>query len=126
MSVEDPFEELRKQKDMAYGERNKLVAVLSKIFPAWISRHDDNDKSWEDDWRWIVFVLVPTRVVMQQVSWHIHDSELPEFEHLDVRPNIWDGHSTDEKYKRLEEITVTKVMTTSDKVHVFIPGIMML
>lgn len=49
------------QKDAAYTERNKLVCALSKIYPAWLERHPDTDVTWEDDWRWIVFIKIPTR-----------------------------------------------------------------
>lgn len=92
---------LKKEKDGAYSERNKLVAALSKLFPASLERHPDEDKAWEDDWRWIVFVDLPTG----QVSWHIHDSELSNFDHLERhRGRSWDGHSTEEKYERLERI----------------------
>lgn len=92
------IEELEKQKDGAYWERNQLVAALSKIFPSSLERHPDSDTSWEDDWRWIVFVDLPTG----QASWHIHDSELDNFKHL-LRNcgRTWDGHTTEEKYQRL-------------------------
>lgn len=88
----------RKAKDGAYSERNNLVAALSKLFPASLERHEESDKSWEDDWRWIVFINLPTG----QVSWHIHDSELPGFNHLHrICGRVWDGHTTEEKYARL-------------------------
>ena len=84
------IDELRAQKDYAYWERNHLVAVLSKLYPAWLERHPDSDTAWEDDWRTIVFVEIPTRTAfgdqrnilpesmqyeMRQLSWHIHDNE---------------------------------------------------
>lgn len=93
---------LRAAKDTAYAERNRLVAALSKLFPAWLERHPDSDTAWEDDWRWIVFINLPNGPGSGQVSWHIHDSELPQFDHLDRRSgNSWDGHTTEEKYLRL-------------------------
>ena len=111
------IEELHKQKDQAYWERNQLVVALSKIFPAWLARHPEEDKEWEDDWRWIVFIEIPTKELemkyvqggftvkhKRQVSWHIHDSDLPHFSHLQQRLNTWDGHSTEEKYRRLSHI----------------------
>jgi hypothetical protein len=36
-----------------------------------------------------------------QISWHIHKSELPMFKHLKRSKDKWDGHTTEEKYKRL-------------------------
>ena len=91
-------EELRAAKDGAYSERDKLVALLSKVFPAWLERHPDADTTWDNDWRWIVFLSIP-----DQVSWHIHDSELWMFDHLERRAgNSWDGHTTPEKYARCQ------------------------
>lgn len=91
---------LEEQKNGAYSERNKLVALLSKIFPASIETHDGEE--WEDDWRHVVFINLPTG----QASWHIHDSELPLFEHLESVGNKWDGHTTEEKYERIARLAV--------------------
>ncbi len=113
------LDDLRKQKDQAYWERNQLVAALSKLYPAWLSRHEDSDKDWLGDWRWIVFIEIPTRwaygdqrnIVPEklqyepmQVSWHIHDSELQYFSHLHQLVNTYDGHDTETKYSRLRHI----------------------
>ena len=65
-------------KELAYWERNQLVAHLSKIYPSWLEKHPEEDISWEADWRNIVFIKTPGG----QCSWHIHDSELPYFPHL--------------------------------------------
>jgi hypothetical protein len=89
-------------KDGAYAERNKLVALISKLFSASLERHPENEE-WEDDWRWIVFIDLPTG----QVSWHIHDSELNMFDHLPRNAGRkWDGHTTDEKYERVRKMLV--------------------
>lgn len=88
-------------KNGAYQERDMLVWALSKLFPAHLARHSDEDKDWEDDWRWIVYVQLPTG----QVSWHIHDSERDMFDHLKIEPNEWDGHNTERKYQRLQALT---------------------
>lgn len=93
----DEIATLRRQKNEAYAERNMLVAALSKVFGSWLAHHPEEDKEWEDEWRTIVFVELPTG----QASWHIHDSERPLFAHLDWGPNKWDGHTTDQKYERL-------------------------
>lgn len=89
---------LQAQRDTAYAERNRLVAALSTLFPASLERHPEEDATWEEDWRWIVFVDLPTG----QAGWHIHDSELPLFEHLPREVGrAWDGHTTEEKYRRV-------------------------
>lgn len=92
---------IRKEgKDLAYWERNQLVAHLSKIYPSWLERHPAEDVAWEAEWRNIVMIETPGG----QCSWHIHDSETCYFQHLTLSEgNSWDGHSTEEKYKRLEK-----------------------
>lgn len=89
-------------KDSAYVERDKLVCALSKVFPSWLGRHPDTDTAWENDWRWIVYVQLPTG----QCSWHIHDSERGWFDHLSQRDEPWDGHTTEEKYARLGALSI--------------------
>jgi len=109
------IEELEKQKENAYWERNQLVAALSKIYPSWLGRHVG--EVWEDDWRNIVFIEIPTeelfakyvqggfmRKMKRQLSWHIHDSDLKYFSHLKYGEEKWDGHTTEEKYERLSNL----------------------
>lgn len=102
-SLQSENARLRKQKDGAYQERDKLVAAISKFFPSHLCRHPESDTTWENDWRWIVCVHAPTG----QMTWHIHDSEQKLFDHLlgTTVENHWDGHSTEEKYKRLEALS---------------------
>ena len=132
-------EELESAKDNAYWERNQLVAALSKIFPAYLSKHDETDKEWDKDWRTIVYILIPASmaelpmtsdnisyetIVIEhmngtangetkdktylQLSWHIHDREISMFDHLRYYGNkfmpMWDGHTTEEKYRRLRRL----------------------
>lgn len=96
-------EEVGKSKDDAYHERDMLVCALSKLFPSYLARHDEKEE-WEDDWRWIVYIEIPTG----QVSWHIHDSEIEMFVHLEVKENNWDGHNTERKYQRLSKLQALK------------------
>ena len=96
--LEAERDDLRARKDGAYEERNRLVAAIAKMFPASLERHPDADSDWEDDWRWVVYIDLPTG----QASWHIHDSHLPLFDGLPrLQGRKWDGHSTLEKYARL-------------------------
>ena len=98
--LKEELEQVKASKDLAYSERDKLVSFLSKVFPAVLERHPAEEE-WEDDWRWIVFIETPAG----QLSWHIHDSELPLFEHLEREVGVkWDGHTTEEKYTRLAAI----------------------
>jgi hypothetical protein len=88
---------LKEEKDNAYTERNKLVAFISKLYPSHLARHLE-DPNWDADWMNIVFIDTPAG----QLSWHIHDSELSLFDHIEYGENNWDGHTTEEKYDRLQ------------------------
>ena len=120
------MERVRKEtesKDGAYHERDMLVCALSKLFPSYLARHREEDTEWENDWRWIVYIEIPTKVKVvsgdqhnhileskwfetkiEQISWHIHDSEREMFNHLEVKENNWDGHNTERKYQRLQAL----------------------
>ena len=92
--------ELKRNLDRTYGERDRLVGALSKLFPSSLERHGGSEP-WDDAWRWVVYISLPTG----QVSWHIHDRELPWFDHLWRNlGTLWDGHTTKEKYARLEKL----------------------
>ena len=98
----------RAAKDQAYHERDQLVALLANLFPSSLERHPDADTTWEEDWRWLVFVDLPTG----QCSWHIHDSELPWFDHVPGPSGWeWDGHTTKEKYTRIRQYVTQNRVT---------------
>jgi len=110
--LQDNLAELAKQKDSVYRERNMLLVPLAKVlislgYKAGLGKHDENDTTWEDDWRNIVFLEFPSKNgspdLSVQASWHIHDSELEMFSFLPPYKGTWDGHSTEEKYKRVQE-----------------------
>lgn len=98
-------EQLAEQKDAAYAERNKCVAaiVIVAVKKGWatgLALHSRDDALWDEEWRNIVWIELPTG----QVTWHIHDRELPMFTALQLKQCDWfkwDGHSTQEKYDRL-------------------------
>ncbi len=100
------IDELVQQKDMAYSERDRCVAAIAALavrlnWSVWLGRHEASDKSWDHDWRTIVFMNLPSG----QVSWHIHDSELPWFDFVPMIPERpWDGHTTQQKYARLAKL----------------------
>lgn len=91
----DAIERLQADKDMAYRERNQVVAALASFFPAGIARTEI--PGWDPEWHGCVYIDLPSG----QVSWHYHDSEAHLFHHLPSYAGQWDGHSTNEKYDRL-------------------------
>jgi hypothetical protein len=114
--AEEPGRDYRKERDAAYRERNQVVAALARVLMgqhpplyglppgapanAWLAEHDPNDAGWDPEWRTIVFIEGPTG----QLSWHLHDSDVALFDGLPRGPNLWDGHSTPEKYERVARL----------------------
>ncbi len=93
-------EKLITDKDQAYKERNKMLAVLCHVLlqqGCCIGLGKHEGENWDDNWLNVVFIELPTG----QVSWHIHDSEMPMFDFLSEHDFKWDGHTTDEKWERL-------------------------
>lgn len=123
------WEQLNKGKETAYWERNQLVAALSKLFPSHLAKHPENDKEWGGDWRNIVVVNIPKQTERSdlvyhtdgkdrgypfkeyyQLTWHIHDFDLPMFDHLKLDwGHQWDGHSTEDKYHAIRTLQVDEV-----------------
>lgn len=84
-----------------YRERAHLVALLAADYPSTIGYHDPAEPDWA-----VVAVDLPAG----QASWHIAPSDMDLFEHVrrsDI--NTWDGHTTDEKYRRVREWSVRRV-----------------
>lgn len=92
---------LKTDVDNAYRERNLLVLFLTKLYPSFRGLHEEDPK-WGSEWMNIIYIETPAG----QLSWHIHDRELPMFEHLELRTekDLWDGHDTEEKYRRLASL----------------------
>jgi len=104
LEFEDKARMLVLAKDVAYAERNQCVAMIAKMavhlhWPVWFGMHHPLDDSlWDADWRHVVLIQLPTG----QISWHIHDSEVPRFDFITRHSgDPWDGHTTDEKYARM-------------------------
>lgn len=110
----DVIAAIAQAKDGAYAERNQLVAFLSHVYPSYLTEATDAS----DGWQYVIVIDLhwnePTVFgdarnafgpcyarKTAQASWHVPDTELGMFRHLEVRPNAWDGHTTEEKYARL-------------------------
>lgn len=91
------IEHQRMNKDAAYLERNKLVALLAAVFPSGIKR--TAIEGWSDDWHGCVYIDFP----WGQASWHYHDSHAHLFDHLPPYAGEWDGHTTEAKYAAIVE-----------------------
>ena len=83
-------------KSDVYTERNRLVALLASIYQSRIE--ESHDLPDEPDFNHVVYI----RLSVGQVSWHVPDWDLELFTNLtDTYMEEYDGHNTDEKYKRV-------------------------
>ena len=88
-----------RQRHALYSERNRLVAALTGIFPAHLMLDPAADAPWAN----IVCIHLPAGTA----TWHIPPWDLSFFAHLAYVPHHWDGHTTQEKYERLQALTGT-------------------
>lgn len=87
--------------DAVYRERAHLLGLLAAVFPS----HLQPDPA-EPDWP-VLYINLPTG----QCTWHIGENDIDLFAH--VRRDVyepWDGHTTEEKYARVDGTTELVVM----------------
>lgn len=95
--------EAEAQKDAAYEERNRVVALLAALLPSVRTR--TAIEGWSEDWHGCVYITLPDG---SQASWHFHDSQAHLFAHVPEGQATWDGHTTPEKYTRIERCTAAR------------------
>lgn len=81
-----------------YRERAHLVALLAADYPSYIGHTDPAEPDWA-----VVTVELPTG----QACWHIAPADMDLFRHVRIaigRDRPWDGHSTEEKYRRIADL----------------------
>lgn len=93
--LSEALKEMEARKDAAYLERNQVVAALAKCFPSGTAK--TAIEGWSEDWHGCVYIDLPTG----QASWHFHDSHAYLFADLPAYKGKWDGHTTEEKYRRV-------------------------
>lgn len=86
-----------------YRERAQLAAYLAARHPSVIVTGADPQAP---DWP-VLFIVTS----FGQMSWHLSPDDLDLFGHVeqfragDLAVSLWDGHSTEEKYRRLRALT---------------------
>lgn len=85
--------------DSVYRERAHLVAHLAALYPSAFGVDPA-----EPDWA-VLYVQTPEG----QLSWHISSDDMDLFPHVSpVHHVTWDGHTTEEKYARLDALTAKR------------------
>lgn len=83
-------------------ERNKLVALLATIFPS--RRHRTEIEGWGDDWHGCITLDTPEG----QISFHYRDEQAGLFMHVPLAAVEWDGHDTEEKWRRVDRLIASR------------------
>lgn len=97
-----------------YRERAYLVSFLTTIFPS-VGIYDNADEP--------EYMLVYVETPVGQMSWHIHPDDIDLFEGLYlVSQYTWDGHSTREKYDKLQELTMSRRVPSGKLAKTCTPG----
>lgn len=82
-----------------YRERARLIAYLARVYPSVLHLHRVGGEDWP-----VIYIDTPRG----QLSWHLSASDLdlfPDTPWLAARHSPpWDGHTTHEKYLRLEKL----------------------
>lgn len=97
-TFQTPIETLEAELKAVYRERAHLVGFLTTLFPSHFGHTDPSTPDYG-----VATVDTPAG----QMSWHIHDADadvIPD-QAKQTEPIEWDGHSTEEKYARLRDLT---------------------
>lgn len=97
---EPPVTEPPSALDAVYAERNQVVAllaILAREAGYRVGTAKTDIPGWEPEWQGCVYIDGP----WGQISWHYHEREAPMFASLPAYDGTWDGHSTEEKYRRV-------------------------
>jgi hypothetical protein len=97
--------------DDPYRERAHLAAYLAARHPSRIAHNDPTAPDWP-----VLYVDTPAG----QLTWHLNPDDLDLFTHVPVVASDdpaarWDGHTTPEKYRRLDALTQAFAASTPRK-----------
>jgi hypothetical protein len=102
LKVETLEQELRS----VYRERAHLVAHLASLYPHSFAHTDSSTPGWP-----VATVETP----VGQLSWHIAPEDTDVFPNAPTTNGLpWDGHSTEEKYARLQQLTAANTAGTGE------------
>jgi hypothetical protein len=73
------------------------VALLARLFPS--GKAITSIEDWDPEWHHCIYIDLPTG----QASWHVHESQIKQFENLPSYAKEWDHHTSAEKYQRILE-----------------------
>ncbi len=109
LSLSEKVNELRAEKDGAYLERNRCVALIARMaialgYDAGLAKTDI--PGWDPAWHGCAYVDLPTG----QASWHYHVSSEHLFADLPAYTKPWDNHTTVHKYRRVHHARFHRIV----------------
>jgi hypothetical protein len=115
-ALQGHLKQLHEINARVYFERNHCVALIATLAHerGWpvgrkvpLSFEDWASEGWpkDEDPLNCIYIDLPAG----QVSWHYLDKDAWLFAHLPLYGGRWDGHTTEEKYQRVHEQTVSYV-----------------
>lgn len=95
---ERALKEALARENHVYRERAHLIALLAALYPRGtsIGCTDPNEPEWP-----VVTVCIPEG----QLTWHVDPRDVDLFQHVPHADAKWDGHDTEEKYRRITAMT---------------------
>ncbi|MFE9853577.1 MULTISPECIES: WDGH domain-containing protein [Streptomyces] len=99
LQLAEQYRAAEAQLDTVYRERAHLVAHLAAIHPSHIGPTDPGAPE---------YAVVTVETPAGQMTWHIAERDLDLFAHVRATlatDPVWDGHTTDEKYEQLRDLT---------------------
>lgn len=85
-----------------YRERAHLVAFLTTLYPS-VGAYNNPD--------YPEYLVVYVELPVGQMSWQVHPDDVDLFDGLQIVENhVWDGHTTEEKYRKLRNFTALRRM----------------
>jgi len=100
-AVKQQVEELARQKNAAYAFRQRLAAILARLYPSQVFTTTDGDFG---EWSTCLYI----NLFGVQLSFHYHDSELWMLKGIErASTNPWDGSNAEQQTTALNELLLT-------------------
>ena len=88
------MEAARRNRQKVLNERQMLISLLSRLWPSHLSEAQRPNAIAQS----VVCIHSPAG----QLAWLVSDEELPLFDHLERTAGDWDGHTSADRYARLD------------------------
>jgi len=110
LDLQVEVQRLRAELEQAHAERSAAYRECAYLLADFAARHQAHLAYSDPDVpTWPVLMVEPDA---GQMCWHINPDDLDLFDHVSWADPFaigWDGHTTEEKYQRLRQLTAASV-----------------